>query len=295
MNNILKERLSEAITSKKNDITTYVWKGKKREVNGVFVQEEKRLVDCTLDELQRNYDYCNEMLYNDDKKTPGRYVLMAIIDDQLQRCNCELFLRWLEEKNGKNRFAFVSEIKRVIDSSEKEILENIREIPISAMTSGIPEEFESIPVNLVIEGGMDKLGRFSRDHITLNFILKQGVWLTANEMKELTIKDEKTGEVKDRLDTIKENLLPTVDKNKIPLRITPKGLSYSQLKAMITLKSAKYSELTTEQLLTLRNRILFSLRDDCRFHAMQWEERAEQISSVAASKGWQLYKYEWKN
>ena len=62
MNNILKERLSEAITSKKNDITTYVWKGKKREVNGVFVQEEKRLVDCTLDELQRNYDYCNGIL-----------------------------------------------------------------------------------------------------------------------------------------------------------------------------------------------------------------------------------------
>ena len=42
MNNILKERLSEAITSKKNDITTYVWKGKKREVNGVFVQEENK-------------------------------------------------------------------------------------------------------------------------------------------------------------------------------------------------------------------------------------------------------------
>lgn len=287
MNNILKERLNEAIESKKNDISTYIWKGKKREVNGTFVQEEKRLIDCTYDELQRNYDYCNEMLYNNDKRTPGRYVLISIIDDQLQRCNCELFLRWLEDENGKNRFTFVSEIKRVLDSSEKEVLENIKDIPISAMTSGIPEEFESLPVNLVIDGGMDKLGRFSRDHITLNFILKQGVWLTSEELKELTVKDS-NGELRDRLDVIKENLLPTVNKNNIPLRITPKGLSYSQLKSMTTLRSVKYSELTTEQLLTLRNRILFSLRDDCRYHISQWEDRREKLKLCANYLGYRL-------
>lgn len=55
------------------------------------MQDEKRLVDCTLEELQRNYDYCKQMLYNENKQKPGRYVLISIIDDQIQRCNCELF------------------------------------------------------------------------------------------------------------------------------------------------------------------------------------------------------------
>ena len=80
----------------KNDINSFIWKGEKREVDGKFVQDEKRLVDCTLEELQRNYDYCKQMLYNENKQKPGRYVLISIIDDQIQRCNCELFLRWLK-------------------------------------------------------------------------------------------------------------------------------------------------------------------------------------------------------
>lgn len=291
---ILQERLSEAIESKKNDINSFVWKGRKHEVNGRYIQEEKRLIDCTLDELQRNYDYCREMLYNDDKRTPGRYILVNIIDDQIQRCNCELFFRWLED-SGKDTFVFISEIKRVLDDSDKEVLENINQIPLSAMTSGIPEEFASLPIPLILDGGMDKLGRFNRDHITLNFILKQGIWLTSEELKELAVKDPNTGELIERLDVIKERLLPTVPKENIPLKITPKGLSYSQLSSMLSLRSCKYSDMTTEQLLTLRNRILFSLRDDCKFHIRQWETRMSQLEKVADYKGWTLYNDSRKN
>ena len=98
-------------------------------------------------------------------------------------------------------------------------------------------------------------------------------------------KDEKTGEVRDRLEIIKENLSL---KNSIPIKITPKGLSYTQLRSMTTLKSKKYSELTTDQLKTLRNRILFALGDDCRFHIKQWETRMKQIEAVAAAKEWSL-------
>ena len=104
------------------------------------MQDEKRLVDCTLEELQRNYDYCKQMLYNENKQKPGRYVLISIIDDQIQRCNCELFLIWLKTEINKDRFSYVSEIKRVLDTSDKNILENLNQIPIKAMVSALPDE-----------------------------------------------------------------------------------------------------------------------------------------------------------
>ena len=57
---------------------------------------------------------------------------------------------------------------------------------------------------------------------------------------------------------------------------------------MINLKSKKYSDLTTDQLRLLRDRILFSLEDDVRLHADQWEERKKQIIKVMESKGYSL-------
>lgn len=283
---ILEERLNQAFATKKNDIKSFIWKGKKVEVNGEYVQEKKRLVDCTNEELQRNYDYCKQMLYNEDKQKPGRYVLISIINDQMVRCNCELFLRWLKSENKKDRFTFVSEVKRILDMPDnREAAENTNKIPISAMTSNIPDEFASLPVSIIIDGGLDKLGVFDSKHITLSFIAKQGIWFTTEELKELSIKDPETGELRDRLQVVKENLAL---KDKVPLKITPKGLTYAQLRAMITLRNKKYSELTTEQLKTLRNRILFDLSRECNFHAKQWEYRMKQIEMVAEYKNFEL-------
>ena len=44
---MFREKLASAIDRKNNDINSFIWKGRKQEVNGVLVQEEKRLVDCT--------------------------------------------------------------------------------------------------------------------------------------------------------------------------------------------------------------------------------------------------------
>lgn len=282
---ILQERLNQAIETKKNDVTSFIWKGEKKEVNGKYVQDEKRLVDCSPEELQEHYNYCKQMLYNEDKQKPGRYTLISIIDDQIQRCNCELFFRWLKTEENKDKFPFVSEIKRVLDTADSNVLENLNQIPIKAMVTAVPDEFASLPVDLVLDGGLDRLGKFERKHITLTFILKQGVWFTPEEMKALNIKDETTGENRNRIDVVRENLSLG---NKIPLKITPKGLTYSQLRAMTTLRSKKYSDLTTEQLTTLRNRILFSLRDDCKFHIKEWEIRMSQLVKTAEFKGFSL-------
>jgi hypothetical protein len=279
---MIKEKLAAAIAKKNNDITTFVWKGRKVEVNGQLVQEEKRLVDCSENELRGFYNHCESMLHNDSKEYPGRYVLMNIIEDQRRRCNTELFLRWLEQDRGIPRFTFLASLRAFLDNNKGL---DTKEATISEVLIGeCPVEFAKVPVDMVLEGCLDKLGKFNKQHITLTFILKQGLWFTQQESKDLT---EKTpnGEFREKAEVAKERLglKPTVN-----LYMTPKGLSFTQLRAMVNLKSKKYSELTTAQLETLRNRILYSLEDDVKFHANQWETRKNQIKMVCESKGYTL-------
>ena len=139
--------------------------------------------------------------------------------------------------------------------------------------------FESIEVrikNLTITKS-----KFNKKHLTLTFILKQGLWFTPEELKEFTIKNE-DGTIKDRIALVRERLGLKPDAG---IYLTPKGLSFSQLQSMITLRSRKYSELTSDQLKTLRNVVLFSLGEEVRFHESQWEDRIAQIKAVAEKRG----------
>ena len=283
---IIRERLEEAIASKKADIKSFVWKGEKKEVNGVLTQEEIRLIDADENQLKKFYNHCMSMLYNEDKQNPGRYLLLNIIKDQIERCNCELFLRWLEQEKGKPRFTFLSDVRTILDNN-KENIPDTTNIPISTIVGGCPDEFKEIPISLVIDGCIDRLGYFNKQHITLSFILKQGLWFTQQELKDLTEKNE-DGTTKDRVEVVKEKL--GLIKPGINPYITPKGLNFAQLKAMISLRSKKYSELTTDQLKTLRNIILFALSDEVRFHINQWEARISQLQEVAKLKGITLEK-----
>ena len=277
---IIRERLEEAMASKKIDVKNFIWKGEKKEINGVMTQEEIRLIDADEKQLNKFYNHCMSMLYNQDKQNPGRYLLLDIIKDQIARCNCELFLRWLEQEKGKPRFTFLSDVRTILDNN-KENIPDTTNIPISTIVGGCPDEFKEIPISLIIDGCIDRLGYFNKQHITLSFILKQGLWFTQQELKDLTEKNE-DGTTKDRVEVVKERLGLT--KPGINLYITPKGLNFAQLKAMISLRSKKYSELTTDQLKTLRNIILFALSDEVRFHINQWEARISQLQEIAKLK-----------
>lgn len=277
---IIRERLEEAMASKKTDIKNFIWKGEKKEVNGVMMQEEIRLIDADEKQLKKFYNHCMSMLYNQDKQNPGRYLLLDIIKDQIARCNCELFLRWLEQEKGKPRFTFLSDVRTILDNN-KDSIPDTNNIPISTIVGGCPDEFKDIPISLIIDGCIDRLGYFNKQHITLSFILKQGLWFTQQELKDLTEKNE-DGTTRDRVEVVKEKLGLT--KPNINIYITPKGLSFAQLKAMTSLRSKKYSELTTDQLKTLRNIILFALSDEVRFHINQWEARISQLQEVAKLK-----------
>jgi hypothetical protein len=276
---MLKEKIEAAFMEKNNNIKSFVWKGKKEEVNGQIMQREIRLMDATEEQLREFYDHCQSMLYNTNKDNPGRYTLLEIIKEQRMKCNTELFLRWLKEEKDMPRFRFMESLRNTLNTN-RDVITNPDEFPISGCVGGCPEEFADIPVSMVLDGCIDKLGKFNKQHLTLTFILKQGLWFTAQESKDLIEKNEK-GEIRDKLEVAKERLNL---KTSINLYVTPKGLSYGQLRSMITLKSKKYSELTTGQLETLRNRILFSLEDEVRFHINQWETRKNQILQVCEAR-----------
>lgn len=283
--NTMRDKLTEAIDAKNNDIKSYVWK-LARKSDGT--QEEIRLVDATPEQLKAFYHHCESMLHSTDKVNPGRYVLLEIIDEQRRKCNVELFLRKLEQgsicadNKPYPRHLYVQDLRAYMNKHKEDFPSNqLKNISIAACTGGLPREFERISIEEVLDGCLDQLGFINNKHITFSFILNMGVYLTPSEMKEFDEKD-KEGNTRSKLEVIKERLNI---KNTVRLTVKPSGLSFNELRAMVNLKPKKYSELTTDQLLVLRNKVLFKLENEVMFHIEQWEERIKQIKKVAESKG----------
>lgn len=288
--NSIKERLAAAYEAKSNDIKTFIWKGPKEELNGQKFQDEIKLIDATDEQLTDFYNHCMSMLYNEDISNPGRYTLIKILQEDRDKCNTELYLRYLdnvylpsEDRARYQRFMYLQDMKKFLGQNTEGLPQNTwMTTPITTIVDGIPDEFKNISIQMVLDGLKDQLGRVYRKPLTLNFLVKMGLWFTPQEMKDLTERDD-AGHYRDRLDVVKERL----DLKKITkLRVDPKGLSYAEFRAMLNLKNKKFSELTTEQLLVLRNKVLFRLEDEASFHADMWIEKIRQLKLVAESRGW---------
>lgn len=281
---IMKEKLMEAMEAKSNDIKSFVWK-LARKADGS--QEEVRLIDATPEQLNNFYKHCHSMLYSNDKANPGRYVLLKIIEEQRRKCNVELFLRKLESgsicSDGKPypRHLYLQDIRSYMNMHKEDFpTGELKEISISSISGGLPREFGRISIDEVLNGCLDQLGYFDNKHITFSFILNMGVYLTPTEMREFDEKDE-NGNTRKKPDVIKERLGL---KPNVTLTVKPTGLNFSELRAMINLKAKKYSDLTTDQLTVLRNKVLFRLENEVTFHIEQWEERMRQIELVAKER-----------
>ncbi len=292
------EALASAQIAKENDVKTYVWKGPKKTVGDIKVQEEIRLIDMTQEQLQKCLDHCVSMLYSTNKNNPGRYTLLKIIKQQRMKCNAELYKRHLE-KNKYPKFKYQEELRTFLNANAetiaakhnvkpiegKPLMEQIKKLPLSIL-SGIPEEFEDIPIDMVIDACLDNLGVFSRKHITLNFITKFPLWFTHQEMRDLMEKDE-NGKIRNRLKVIKERLGL---RNNIRFNIDEENakLNYTQFRAAVQLRTCLYSELTTDQLTLLRDKLLYQLEDEVNIHIDQWKTIIQQIDQVRKLKGWDL-------
>ena len=153
-------------------IENFVWKGEKvKDQYGKYQQTEKRLVDMMEPELKKCYDHCKTMLFNFDINNPGRYTVLGEISDQKTRCGVELFLRYLEQNKGMSRFSLLGSINE-FQKNNREILKTWKPT-IEDVFANIPEEFGKIPLYLVIDGCLDRLGTFNKKAITRNFVLKR--------------------------------------------------------------------------------------------------------------------------
>lgn len=280
---VLGDKLKEALNDKANDINTYVWKGPK--VNGV--QEEIKLVDADYDQLRKFYNHCMQMLYNTDSKNPGRITLLEIVSDQIKRCRAELLIRWLRAEKQYTSTRCLEDLKSIIKNN-KEVLtqEELKTYPIGNIMNGLPVDFEQVPVSLVMDACLDSLGQFDNSHLTLNFIVKMGLWFTQQEMqKDLYRKDPVTGKAVNRLEVVSKELRLNPS---ITLKICDTGLSYAEFRSMFRLKRDKYANLTSDQLKLLSNKVLYRFQNQCENQAKQWEDKIDEILKVAETKGWDV-------
>lgn len=294
MNNTLGEALKKALNSKnsKRDFSSFVWKGEKVKQGDKFVQVKEQIEDMSPERLKECYKHCEKMLYNNNPKNLGRYNVLTEVTNQLRFCNTELFIRYCENSYLKRdgfdpipRHKMIHSIRSFmrnseIDAEEKGITIDWKEISVSHLFSEVPVEFQDVMVSDAYEACMDNLGAFDKQHLTMTFITKMGLWLTKveeNELKSIL----KPGV--DRLVLLRERLKLPV--NKIELKFNEKGLSYHEMRAMLILpKKQKYADMTTEQLLTLRNKVLPRFIKEVDNHILSWKRLQRQIEIVAKFK-----------
>lgn len=273
-------KLANAIEAKKNDINSFVWKYQ----NGT----EVKLVDLSNDELQKCYTHCMDMLYNKSKHIPGKYQVRENIHKLYANCNAELLLRYLLHevnidtlKNNKDVIDFLNNIKQEYHLSSTS--------PVTEVFNGLPTVFTSVTIDDLFAACFDKLDVLNKKLISDKFILAQGIWLTEDEMKDLTEYDAE-GHIRNRLDVMKERLF--IDN--VRLRIDSNGLSYKEFRSLVQLPALpKISSLTTDTLKLLRDKILLLLDNDLNYHINKWTNLAENIKKVADEKNYRLVKKEY--
>lgn len=275
---LIKERLLEAFERKENDVNSFVWKGKKSKSG----QSEVKMMDCTPEELRSFYKHCESMLNSTDRKNPGRNVVYNQIQNQKDRCTTELFLRWLNSERNISKYAFLNSIREFLENNPQI---DQKEDKMSKVISGCPQEFMELPISLVLDGCLDCLGVFNKHHITLSFILEQGVWLSSEESKQMK-KEGYTDSAKYIIDQINTK---TSNKNISTVKVTSRGgIILKEVFSMIALKNKKYSEMDTFQIETLRNKMLSRLEKKVKNQAEQWKKRMIQIEKVLEAKGEKL-------
>lgn len=281
---VLGDAIAKQREEQANDVNNFIWKGPK--VNGI--QEEIKLIDADFYQLQKFYNHCIEMLHNKDRKNPGRLTLLDIVQDQIQRCRAELLVRWLRSEKQYTATNCLEDLRNIISNNRERLTqETIKTKYISEVMNGLPLEFERVPISLVMDACLDSLGVLDTSHITLNFIVKMGFWFTPQELqKDLYRKDPGTGKAMDRLEVIAKEL--KINEG-IQLRVNKTtGLSFSEFRSMYKLKKDKYSNLTSDQLRLLSNKILYRFQDQCETQAKQWQDKIKELLLVAEKKGWDI-------
>lgn len=294
----LGEKLAAAFQEKKNeklriknDMNNWVWKGPKKEVAGVRCQSTIKMVDATPEQLKEMYNHCISMLFNESATNPGRYNLKNIVQEQIDNCTTELCVRWIEgryfspedvdpENRGKlPRNLLYKELLNIKDNPENKDIpkEEYDNITLRAtVMSNLPVEFKDVTITQAMAGSLDQLGVFNRKHVTLTFLLKLGIELTQDELKEFNVSGKKI------LEEVRERLkIPPYLKFR---RNDRGGLSFKELESLIHLREARYSSMSNDKLLLLKNKVLYRFIKEIDFQILQWEDIIKKLQRVATEK-----------
>lgn len=288
---VIGDKLAQAMKEKqeakqraKNDMTTWVWKGPKKEFAGMRCQTTFKLIDATPEQLQECFKHCTSMLFNTSKTNPGRYKLKEIVGEQINKCSTELFIRWAENKyqtsdrDALPRTLLYKDLSSLLsDPANKAQISRSDwdKVPIKSCIPNSPDEFRDVNAKLVLDGCLDLLGTFNRKHITLTFLLKLGINLSNAEVQAMKQPNVKITE------TVKSKLgIPAI----MNLSRNSKGLTYKELESIIHLREAKYSELNNDKLVLLRDKVLPRFSDEIDYQIYQWETLIDHINTVSESK-----------
>lgn len=269
----LADKLTQAIDKKNNDINSWVW----RTSGGKNV----RMMDMTPEQLQRAYSHVDQMLNNQDPYHPGVQRKRDQVRKMWDCANTELLLRHIIYdcnieglRTNKDLLDFISAHKKANNISNSD--------SISTIFNGLSEGYSRITIDSLLSACLDTLPAFNKKLLSDKFILSLGIWLTDQEMKDLTEYDD-NGKVRDRKTVIKERLLlnPAVE-----IHFNSRGLTFNEFRMITQIDGRpKFSMLSTSVITLLRDKLLLVLDQDLEYHIQKWSTLKEHLELVAEQKG----------
>ena len=180
-------------------------------------------------------------------------------------------------KTNKDLLEFVNAMRKEYSLSG--------ESSISELFNNLDPVYESIKLNDLLDASFDRLGTVNRKIVTNQFIYSVGIWLTDEELRDLTEYDE-TGKIKDRREVIKDRLFIAPN---VRLRLNSDGFSYAELRTLIQMGDfPKVNSLPTVALKSLRDKALLLLDSDVDYHIAKWTELLNDVKRVAEYKNRQI-------
>ena len=269
----LADKLTQAIDKKNNDINSWVWR-----TSG---DKNVRMMDMTPEQLQRAYSHVDQMLNNQDPYHPGVQRKRDQVRKMWDCANTELLLRHIIYdcnieglRTNKDLLDFISAHKKANNISNSD--------SISTIFNGLSEGYSRITIDSLLSACLDTLPAFNKKLLSDKFILSLGIWLTDQEMKDLTEYDE-NGKVRDRKTVIKERLLlnPAVE-----IHFNSRGLTFNEFRMITQIDGRpKFSMLSTSVITLLRDKLLLVLDQDLEYHIQKWSNLKEHLELIAEQKG----------
>ena len=143
-----------------------------------------------IEELQKAYNHCLDMLYRKSNYKFGKLEVRRNIHKMHTSCNAELLHRYIQHDLNIDVFKTNKDILDFINRF-KESNGALNEDPITNMFSGLPKDFETLTIGDLLTACLDTCEPINRKIISNEFIMSLGIWLTEDEKRDLTEYDEK--------------------------------------------------------------------------------------------------------